>query len=244
MTSKKLSELTCLSWLTVSCVLSGQGCSGTSITSKAGDASTASDAREVAQVPAGAKAAWSFEGNGTDSTGNGYTATLKGAASYATTDSEDGLESLAVVGNTSYAEAGLVTTATDNVTLSIWAKWNGEPGDESILYNGQSGSNGYGIMLYSVNGMNLTVLLGGVNFLNSDVGLEIGQWTHVATVRRNGQWELWVDGIQASLTNSTASPVFPAGTVQIGLNLIGWVDNARIYERALSVAELQSLALN
>jgi hypothetical protein len=99
-------------------------------------------------------------------------------------------------------------------------------------------------MLYSVNGMNLTVLLGGVNFLNSDVGLEIGQWTHVATVRRNGQWELWVDGIQASLTNSTASPVFPAGTVQIGLNLIGWVDNARIYERALSVAELQSLALN
>ena len=125
----------------------------------------------------------------------------------------------------------------------MWAKWNASSGNELVLYNGHSGYSGYGIMLYSGNGMNLTVLLGGISFLNANVGLQPGKWTHLATVRRNGVWELWMDGSMVAITNNGTAPAVPFGNVQVGLNFTGLIDNARIYERALSVGELQALAL-
>jgi len=192
--------------------------------------------------PADAKARWNFDSNGTDSTGHGYNATLYNGAVYNTADAKNGTASLSVAGNNAYAGANLVTTVTDNVTLSAWAKWNGATGDEFIIYNGHSGYSGYGILLYTGNGMKLTVLLGGVNFLNANVGLEPGKWTHLAAVRRNGFWELWVNGSMVSLTNSGTAPAVPFNSTWLGLNFTGLIDNARIHERALSVGEIQALA--
>jgi len=169
---------------------------------------------------------------------------LHGGATYSTTEFRDGVSSLASANDASYAEAPLVTTATDNVTLSVWVKWNGGTGEQLILYIGHSGYNGYGMMLHTGNNMRITLIYGGIRFSNSGVALNVRQWTHLAAVRRKGTWELWVNGLSVAISNSSTTPVIPSPSVAIGFNFNGWVDNARIYERALSVNELEVLAAN
>jgi hypothetical protein len=200
-------------------------------------------------LPTDYAAMWGFNSNGNDSSPNGFNATLQGSAAYNTTDKKEGTASLSLnSSNGNYAKASLVSTNTDNVTLSAWVKWNGAISTgQTILCNGTTNSSGYAIILDHAKGDKVAVLCGGVTVVDSQIALTAGQWTNITAVRRNGTWELYINGNSVSLTNASATPRTPATGTFIGGNqsgaecFNGLIDAVRIYNRALTQAEISSL---
>jgi hypothetical protein len=198
----------------------------------------------------GLKAQWSMENNPNDSSSNGNNATLNGSASYST-DARLGSASLSINGSNGYlSTAGNVTTVTDNLTLAAWVKWAGATsGNQFIINNGNTGANGYGLFLQRSNNDNLTILLGGKAFVASSVKLSVGTWTHVAAVRESGLWKLYVAGNAVSLTGgASTAPNVPSERTTVGANnagtenFSGLIDDARVYDKALTASEVQALA--
>ena len=142
-----------------------------------------------------------------------------------------------------YVSSSLVTTATDNLTMEEWVKWDGTTTvNQLLIYNGHSGLNGYGILLNPITmpNFNLGILCGGVAYLNSSTPFTDSVWQHVAAVRSGGIWKLYLNGVQLSLTDSTASPNQPDGFTTIGLNNYqGTIDEVRVWNVARTQAELQ-----
>lgn len=135
-----------------------------------------------------------------------------------------------------------VTTVQNNVTLEAWINWNGvASGNSMIIVNGNTGGNGYAI--YHNNGA-LRGLLGGVAFLTSNLTLTANTWQHVALIRNAGTWSIYLNGVAGTLTNSTATPSIPSAGTFVGSNnslgerFRGSIDEVRIWNRALSLSEL------
>ena len=76
--------------------------------------------------------------------------------------------------------------------------------------------------------------------------LALSTWTHLATTYDGAVLRLYVNGSQVASTNVTGAYPNSAGPLQIGGNRIwpewfqGQIDDLRVYNRALSTAELQS----
>jgi len=189
------------------------------------------------------KAAWGLNGNGNDSTGN-YNAALYGSPSFNTADKVEGTSSISLTSGSQYAKSSLVTTVTDDVTLSAWVKWSGaSAGHQLIVYNGGPGSNGYGIYVNHLNGDKLCILLGGNAFLDTNYTLDTGTWTNLVAVRRDGTWELYINGISVEVRENRTPPNTPTVSTQIGGdNFNGLIDNVKIYQRALTIQEIAALA--
>jgi hypothetical protein len=89
--------------------------------------------------------------------------------------------------------------------------------------------------------------------INGSSALPTGQWTHVAVTRSGNTGRLYVNGAQVGQnSNLTLSPASLGNTTQnwIGRSqysadpfLDGQVDDFRIYNRALSSSEIQSLSI-
>lgn len=200
-------------------------------------------------IPPSSKASWGFNSNGNDSSGNGYNATLYGNPSYNTSDKKEGTASLFITGNSQYAQANLVSTLTNNVTITGWVKCSGvTSGYQLIAYNGDPGFSGYGIYVNHGNGDKLCILLGGKAFLDTANTLTANQWTHLTAVRRNGTWEFYINGSNVSITGNTTTPNTPAGNTVIGGKsgggdyFNGLLDNVSIYESALTASQISALA--
>src|SRR5690606_29750047 len=97
--------------------------------------------------PKGAR--WSFNNDATDSTGFGHTASLFGSPTFSSGDKKEGSHALSLNGTSQYAQAALTTTATRNVVMAAWVKPNSNSGLQFIVHNGNSGFNGYGMLLDS-----------------------------------------------------------------------------------------------
>ena len=129
---------------------------------------------------------------------------------------------------------GYLTSLIDNITMEAWVKEDTALDINScirIMYNGDSGSSGYGIYL-SVN--RPCILMGGVTFaIPSGVTLNTHQWYHLAAVRTSGVWKFYVNGVEYEVANSTLAPKAPAaGTFTIGNstykeNFTGSIDEVR-----------------
>ena len=139
-----------------------------------------------------------------------------------------------------------VTTATDNLSMSIWANWAGANVlGQMLIYNGDSGPNGYGIYLQP-NG-ELGILNGGVAIASSSTffKLTVGIWQNVVAMRDAGIWKLYVDGNPVAL-NGNPVPNPPAGHTSIGRSVTagntfnGLIDDVRIYDRVLTASEFCS----
>ena len=105
-----------------------------------------------------------------------------------------------------YAHLGApVDTITDNLTMEAWVKWTGNTSQlQPIVFNGGADTCGYGLILYSDD--HISILLGNVDWGISDSVLHPGVWTHLAMVRNNGNWSLYLDGssiAMSRLTNQT-----------------------------------------
>lgn len=145
-------------------------------------------------------------------------------------------------------------SGTNNFTVSFGFYFNGS--STSGLVDNCLNYGGWGVWLWStVSGVwNLQF-----NYRNSSVGsaaatsFSVGVWHHVAAVRNNGTISLYIDGVfRLSATEGTMSPSYPINMITGGMAYApfspprynpfgGKMDELRIYNRALSLAEIQGL---
>ncbi|MFD0616118.1 LamG-like jellyroll fold domain-containing protein [Paenibacillus sp. GCM10027629] len=193
---------------------------------------------------------WGFNSNGNDSIPNGFNATLHGSAAFDTTNKMEGSASLSLDGaDGNYASADLVSTKTDDLTLTAWVKWNGATsGSQTILSNGDGLTNGYSIVLDHNQGDKVSIAINGQTILESQTALTAGQWTNVTATSRNGTWELYVNGNSVPVTNNATTPAAPTTGTYIGADssgkhgFNGRIDAVRIYNQALSTDQIKAIA--
>lgn len=204
----------------------------------------------VGGKPTDYRAMWGLNSGGTDNSANHFDLTLGGNASYSSTGPKEGGASLSLDGTSgTKASSSLVTTATDNVSLSGWVNWGGATSSHQVIVsNGATNSSGYSIYLDRSQGNKVEILCGGVGVATSSVTLSVGQWTHVAAVRRNGNWELYINGTKVPITNSLMVPNAPTTAMFVGGDQTavngfnGLIDDVRVYGRALTTLEIGKLA--
>lgn len=152
----------------------------------------------------------------------------------------------------SFGTRNLLYNGTDNVTMEIWAKWDGtisnNNNDQVLFYNGHTGNGGYGILMKP--NRTLEILLGGEAYLTGSAKLTAGIWQHVAIVRNLGTWSLYLDGIQYSMSSNTKAPRPPnavdGNKTSVGSGesnnhkFYGSLDEAKFWTVARSTAQIQS----
>ncbi len=137
--------------------------------------------------------------------------------------------------NDGIVATGVATSIKSNVTLEAWVKWNGGNGtDQIIMYNGDpsQNGNGYGIFLDASKDYYVGVKVGG-NSSHIKTALTPGVWTHVAAVRSNNNWWIYINGVQTSMGNITPQNT-PTNYFTVGANpdftesFNGLIDDVRV----------------
>jgi hypothetical protein len=146
--------------------------------------------------------------------------------------------------------ASPVTTATNSITMSAWVYWRGTSGNaQIILYNGNSGSNGYGFFISngaSGVGTDLAILLGGSSYdaISSPPTLPQNVWTFITLTRSSTTWTVYINGA-ASGGTGTGNPSTPTTQTAIGTSgsgtCNGLISNVQFYNTALSANDLTAL---
>ena len=148
-------------------------------------------------------------------------------------------------GSASARTDSVVTSATDNVALECWVKADRNTGTQIILYNGNTGSSGYGLYLQNTK---IGILNGGVTYVTSNAVLDVGKWHHLAATREGGTWKLYVDGAATSVANASAAPNAPNGATAVGSNngggenFAGTIDEARVWNVARTAMQINDNA--
>ncbi len=142
------------------------------------------------------------------------------------------------------------TNQQTNWTLEAWVFYRGTGGGANgamVVYNGTPGTNGYG--LWRGDGTNINVIsvrvanaFGGNGFQSTGIPLDLNSWNHLAvTYAPSGILSVYKNG-QPILSIGPASLAFPpdapTGSLQIGSTFAGMVDEAAVYTRVLTPAEI------
>ncbi len=168
---------------------------------------------------------WQFnEGSGTvahDLTANHNDGTLVNFTLNGTTDGwVPPFDQALKFGPGMYCSRGPFTTLTEPLTLECWVKWSGttsSPTGECVVYNGNSGLNGYG--LYMDNSGYLNALRGGYALGKTSYIPPIGTWVHLALVLSSDVWSLYANGVSQTLDDNTTGASTPAGVFLVGGNI-------------------------
>ncbi|MFJ9895808.1 beta-L-arabinofuranosidase domain-containing protein [Streptomyces sp. NPDC091280] len=190
-----------------------------------------------------------------DATGNGRTAQLVGGATW----SADGLLGGAVAldgvdGHVALAEDLLAGASA--YSLATWVRLDGRPGTWSRIFDLGTGvtANMFLTPLSGDGTLRYAITAGGAGAeqrIDADP-LPAGRWTHVAVAYGDGTAVLYVDGAEAGRNTAvTVEPRRFGNHVRAGYigrsqyadpYLKGAVDDFRVYGRALSAAEVATLA--
>ena len=134
----------------------------------------------------------------------------------------------------------LSTNTLNNITQSVWFKWNGTNQSSVIIYLGNSGNNGFGLIIGSSGTPSnlLGVLFGGslFNALSSSVTLTTN-WTNFVITRDSTTTSLYQNAsLFASTTNTplTSASYSFIGNVTAGGN----ISSISLYNRALTATEI------
>jgi hypothetical protein len=221
-----------------------------------GGLAEAGDAGDGGTISAGLVAFYPFdETSGTsanDASGNGHTATLSGGATFAS-----GLQDNAVSlsGSNQYVSlpSGIVSSLS-SFSICTWVKLSTAPPQWARIFDFGTGTNTY--MFLTPNSgagtrFSITTSGNGQEQQINAPALTTGTWRHVAVTRTGNTGTLYVDGAEvAQNTAMTLSPMSLGTTTQnwIGRSqfpvdpyLSAQIDNFRIYDRALSAAEVQTI---
>src|SRR5205809_1687899 len=203
-----------------------------------------------ASAQTGLVAAYSFdEGTGTtvaDASGNNHTGTVSGA-----TWTTAGRYGSALVFNGTTAKVTVLNAAsfglTTGMTLEAWVYPTAVPtGWRAVI---DKTVDGYYLMASS--SPNDRPAVGGTwtagnQNLAAPSGLAVNTWTHLAATFDGAMVRLYVNGVQVT-SQAQATPLrTTTGTLQIGAdsyageNFVGRIDEVRIYNRALTAAEIQA----
>ena len=201
-------------------------------------------------APAGLVAAYSFEeGSGTstaDASGQSNTGTLNGGATW----SAAGKSGKAVSFN---GTSGMVTVAdkasldlTSAMTLSAWVNPSANANWRTVLLKEAGTALVYA--LYSSDTASLPnayITTGGTD--KSAVGpsaLPVNAWSHLATTYDGSNIRIYLNGALVRTVAATGNMAASTGALRIGGNSIwgeyfaGLIDEAHVYNRALSAAEV------
>ncbi|NCC23170.1 MAG: LamG domain-containing protein [Alphaproteobacteria bacterium] len=139
---------------------------------------------------------------------------------------------------------------TGDFSVSLWIKGDGIPANERVLFQGDTvTTTGFTIHLQTQARFYVWTTGWGDQGTGvfSTTTVDDGSWHHVVGVRRNGTNYIYVDGnLEDSASGSTAN-VTNAATIYLGDNVwgsapfTGSVDDVRIYNRALTSAEIETL---
>jgi len=193
-------------------------------------------------------ASWKFNGNANDSSGSGLNGTVTGAT---LTTGKNGIASSAYTFNgvDQYVNFGnSASFSQPNITFAAWIKPAVLSGYQNILAKELQ-------YKYRLNGANIDVLVSAngtawtiVN--TTTAGLVAGTWQHVAvTISSNpNQITVYKNGVQLN-SISYAGPITAFNTRSLyaathspnAEMFNGDMDDARVYSRALSSAEIQSI---
>ncbi len=199
-----------------------------------------------------------LDGNTTNISSANVTATAV-STTYTTNNAGGTTKALQFGGNlNSYIDftdnGNLDFTGTNNFTISFSFFFNGN--STGGLIDNCLNYGGWGVWLWSTVAGTWNLQF---NYKNNSVGsaaatnFTIGTWHHVAAVRNNGTISLYIDGaFRLSATEGTTAPAYPinmqAGAMCYGsftpprYNPFGGrIDEIRIYNRALSAAEIALL---
>jgi len=188
-----------------------------------------------------------------DASGNGKNATLSGTAAWAGGKAGNGLS---LNGGTASASlpAGVVSSLND-FTISTWVKVTTISDWARIFDFGTSTSN-HMFLVPKAGGSGLRFVIttngtAGEQQINAPA-LTAGVWKHVAVTLQGGIGIIYVDGVEVARNSGmTLKPSSLGNTTNNYLgksqyadpNLNGILDNFRIYNRALTAAEIAALAL-
>jgi autotransporter-associated beta strand protein len=203
----------------------------------------------------GLRAWWRLnEASGTiadDTTGQSQDGTVAGGAAWVAglignALSLDGVDDGAFVGNSA------ALTGTTDFTLSAWVKMNPGSPAATIIQQREPGGLGYlGEYMLNVNAggtVNFFVYNSGYQFnLNTTASVTDGQWHLVSATRSGSAGTIYIDGVQAASGSGTVQPLVSLA-VSIGYDyrdnnkrFSGLLDDVRIYSRALSATELNTI---
>lgn len=163
-------------------------------------------------------------------------------------------QSLYVDGIKSFVERNSLTQNLNKVTISAWFKPATSQQNSLVFYEGQSSSNGWGIIVYSgdpgVKGDKCKVLLGNVSkdVVNSNYSLPTGYWSHIVLTKEGKLFRLYANGVFIHSGEGVPN-VFTSGKLSFGGNtnsagtfvLNGDMDDTRVYSRILSDSDIMAL---
>src|SRR5438132_8230620 len=215
----------------------------------AGAETSAYQAAVLADAPL---AYWRLDdaGGGTaeDSSGNANIGNYWGTIQYSQPGvTNDGGTSVAFGSDDARVARAPITRKLRDVTLEAWVYRTG-PGKPLVVYNGDSGNNGYGLLISDGacfhDGDKLPTLVGGnsCDATGSTATVPLNTWTYVALTRTSdGTWTLYLNGQPNSTGAVEANPIdqylgeTSAGASWLGMNnhLDGRVDEVAIYDHAL-----------
>jgi hypothetical protein len=143
------------------------------------------------------------------------------------------------------------TCATGQLTVALWAKWNGLSGQWQGLIGKRNAWNSTDTMWQieahrDTGTLSLAQNAGG--FADGDPVLPIGEWAHVAGICDGTTGKLYLNGVVTGEGSFNLGPAVGASLVfgccqtNGGNPFNGALDEIYIYDRALSDAEIQDLA--
>jgi len=202
----------------------------------------------AAPVATGLVAAYGFEESaGTtaaDSSGKGLAGTIAGATSspsgkFGRALSFDGVNDLVTV-----ADANPLDLAA-GMTLEAWVKPTVSSGWRTVLLKERAGGLAYALYGSSDNGRPMTeILAGSTREARGTTVLPAGQWSHIAATYDKSTLRLYVNGTQVASAALAGTLFNSPGALRIGGNSVwgeyfsGLIDEVRVYERALTAAEI------
>jgi hypothetical protein len=205
----------------------------------------------VNSAPTNLIAAYSFnEGTGTtltDRSGRGHTGTIAGATwstqgRFGGALSFDGVNDWVTVNDTAALD---LTTA---MTLEAWVRPSALAAWRTVLMKERTGGLAY--TLYgsdAASRMEGYLAVGSAEVgLPSTAALALNTWTHLAFTYDGATMRVFVNGTQVATRTQTGAMATSTGALRIGGNSVwgeyfqGLIDEVRIYNRALTQAEIQT----
>jgi hypothetical protein len=169
----------------------------------------------------------------------------------------DGVNDWVTVTDTTASPLDLTT----GMTIEAWVNPSAMSGWETVLYK-ERGAQGAGLLSYALYAHDGAPLPGGTarpagyvrvapaasttdRAVRGSATLPLNTWTHIATTYDGANQRFYVNGVLVGTTPGTGSIASNNGAIRIGGNnsslnefFAGMIDEVRVYNRALSAAEI------